>query len=161
MNLYLKQKLFSIGDKYKFTDLEQKVIYEAKKSVLSLTKIYMYDATGKELFLIKKKLIAFMPKYTVFNDGKEVLFIKRKFGIRPKFEMVDAGGAIYLLQGDFLAHDFNISRDGKYIGSIKKKYFSFGDAYELNIDDNYEPALFCSIALAIDNCIHNENKQHH
>lgn len=156
MNLYLKQKIFSIGDKYKFTDSEQKLVYQAKKPAMSLTKIYMDDAEGKEILLIKRKLLAFLPQYTVLKDGKEILYVKKKFSIKPKFDITDNEGSSYSIQGNFIAYDFSLLKNDKLVGSIKKKIFSFGDAYELFIDDSFNPELFCSIALIIDNCIHNE-----
>lgn len=159
MNLYLKQKLFAIGDKYKFTDIDQKVVYLGKKHVLSLTKIHMNDASGKEVYLIKKKLFQILGKYTVLKDNKPVLYVKRRFGVRPKFDVTDSEGNTYNIQGDFLAHDFVLTRNDQFLGSLRKKYFSFGDAYELCVDDAYDPALFCCFALIIDNCIHNENKR--
>jgi uncharacterized protein YxjI len=161
MNLYLKQKLFAIGDKYEFTDESQKIVFLAKKPALSLTKMYLNDANGKELYLIQKQLIALLPKYTVLKDGKEVLFVKKKFSLKPSFDITDGQGNAYKIQGDFFAFDFSMSMNDKYIGSVKKKLFSFGDAYELSIDDSFDPALFCCFALVIDNCLHNENKEHH
>jgi len=159
MNLYLKQKLFSIGDKYNFTDADQKTVFSAKKPALSLTKIYLNDASDKELYVIQKKLFAFLPKYTVFDsEGKEVLSVKKKFSIKPTFEVSDSEGNAYKIQGDYMAFDFTLTKNDKFLGSVRKKIFSFGDAYELSVDDNENPALFCCFALIIDNCMHNENK---
>ena len=161
MELFLKQKLISIGDKYKFMDKSEKVVFEGKKSPLSLTKIFLNDPSGKELFMVKKKLIRILPKYWIMKDGQELVTIQGKFSIRPKFEVSDVEGNSYAITGDFLSFDFNISKNGKFVGSIKKKLFSFGDAYYLNIDDDFDPALFCAFALVIDNCQHNENNNRH
>ncbi|MGI6702336.1 MAG: LURP-one-related/scramblase family protein [Christensenellales bacterium] len=153
MNLYLRQKIFAIGDKYNFTDIDGKIVYKAKKPVTSLTKIYLNDASGKELYLIKKKLFKIFAKYKVFKDGNEVLNIKRKFAIKPKFEVTDSEGNLYTVQGDFLAHDYVLTKNDKFIGAFRKKYIALGDSYELSVDDDYDPALFCCFALIIDNCL--------
>lgn len=161
MNIYLKQKLFAIGDKYDFTDINQKIIYQAKKPALSLTKIFMNDPNGQELFLIKKKLFKFLSEYNVYKGDKLMLTVKKRFSMKPKYDIMDGEGKNYNLTGNFIGFNFQLVYEDKYIGSVNKKYFSFGDAYELSVDDDYDPALFCCIALIIDNCIHsNKNKRY-
>ncbi len=156
MNIYLKQKVFAIGDKYDFTDYNQKLLYQGKKPALSITKMYLYDAEGKEIYYIKKKLFSFLSKYTVYKDGKKVLQVNKKFSFSPKYVITDSNNNEYSLQGNIIAYDFELKCNDRFVGSVRKEYFSFGDAYELTISDDYDPALFCSIALIIDNCNHNK-----
>lgn len=159
MELYLKQKVFAFGDKYKFRDKDQNIIFYGKKPALSITKKYLMDKDNNELFMIKRKLISILPKYTIFKDGEQVMTIKKKFAFRPKFNIEDKDGVEYTIQGNLLAWDFQIYGNEKYIGSISKKIFSIGDHYVLDIADDFDPSLFCAIALIIDNCLHNENKK--
>lgn len=156
MKLYLKQKVFAIGDKYKFTDSAGNLVYKGKKPALSITRMYLYDASGNEVCFIKKRLISFMPKYKVFQDKELQLFVRRKlkFG-RPVYVVEDGSGNQFEIKGSWLAWDFTIYAKGRYIGSVHKKFFHLGDTYELDIADDYDSALFCSLALILDNSLHN------
>ncbi|HHU43921.1 MAG: LURP-one-related family protein [Bacillota bacterium] len=156
MNIYLRQRVFSISDRYKFTDYNQKLLFQGKKPALSITRMYLNDAAGRELFYIKKKLFRILPRYTIFQRGKPIMNIKGKFAIRPQFEITDPRGNEYFLKGNIIAYDFELFRNNAFIGSVRKRFLSFGDAYELAISDNFDPALFCAIAMVIDNCLHNK-----
>lgn len=159
MKIYLKQKVFAIGDKYDFTDADQRLMFQAKRPAMSLTKLYLTDPDGRERYQIHKKLFSFMPRYTVLAGGTPVLTLKKRFSLRPKYDVTDAQGNACQLEGDFGAYQFQLSYAGKTFGSVRKKMFSFGDAYELDVAEGYDPALFCAIAVIIDQCLHNQKNQ--
>lgn len=155
MHIYLKQKVFAIGDKYNFTDESQQVLFQGKKPAFSLLRMYLNDPEGKELYFVKRKLLSFMPCYRIMKNEEVLYTIKQKFGFRNNFVITDNEGNELRIQGSFYAYDFTLFLADKFIGAINKKIFSFGDAYDLNIADDFDPALFCTIAMVIDNCLHN------
>ena len=161
MKLYLKQRVLAIGDKYKFTDSNGNLVFKGKKPALSITRIYLNDINGDEVCYIKKRLMSLMPKYKVFQDKELKLFVRRKlrFG-RPRFIIEDGNNNEFEIKGSWLAWDFTVYMQGQYIGSIHKKFMHIGDTYELDVSDNFDPALFCALALIIDNSMHNnQNKR--
>ena len=88
------------------------------------------------------------------------IYLKQKvFAIGDKYDFTDAQGNACALEGDFGAYQFQLSYSGKTFGSVRKKLFSFGDAYELDVADGYDPALFCAIAVIIDQCLHNQKNR--
>ncbi len=159
MKIYLKQKVFAIGDKYDFTDADQKLLFQAKRPAMSLSKLYLTDPDGNERCQIHKKLFSFIPQYAVVQGGTPVMTVKKRLSFRPKYDITDNQGHAYTLEGDFGAYQFQLSYDGKPFGSVRKKLFSFGDAYELDVADGYDPALFCAIAVIIDQCLHNQKNR--
>lgn len=160
MKLYLKQRVFAIGDKYKFTDSKGNLVYKGKKPALSITRMYLYDINGDEVCYIKRRLISLMPKYKVFKNRELKLFVRKKlrFG-RPRFVVQDGNQNEYMIKGSWLAWDFTIYMGDQYIGSIHKKFMHLGDTYELDVADNYDPALFCAMTLIIDNSLHNNRNK--
>ncbi len=158
MKLYLKQKVFAIGDKYKFKNAAGEVVFEGKKGALSLTKMELTDDKGEELCRIKRKLIALFPEYKIYKEEQEVIKIKKKFSlIRPKFVLTDAEGFEYKMDGNWYEMSFQLEFKDAFVGSIRKKFIAIGDSYELNISDDFPADVFCCIALVIDNCLHNGN----
>ena len=161
MKLYLRQRVLVIGDKYRFTDSDGNLVFKGKKPALSITRMYLNDAYGEEQCFIKRRLVSLMPKYKVFKGKEQVLYIRKKlkFG-RPKFIVEDANKKSFEIKGSWMAWDFTVFFKGEYIGAIHKKFLRIGDTYELDISDSYDPALFCSLALILDNSMHgNKNKR--
>jgi uncharacterized protein YxjI len=53
--------------------------------------------------------------------------------------------------------DYVISRNCQVIGEIHKKWLSWGDTYLLLIYNPADAPFFTALAIAVDNCLHNEN----
>ena len=57
------------------------------------------------------------------------------------------------LDGDFFAHEYSLIDGSNTIMKLSRKWFTWGDSYELDIADNQDPLLCLSIALAVDCCL--------
>jgi uncharacterized protein YxjI len=61
---------------------------------------------------------------------------------------IDAAGIE--VQGNWWDMDFEVYQNGNVIGSVSKKWFTWGDSYELQImNDEMEP-LLVALVVAID-----------
>ena len=158
MKLYLKQKVFSFSDKYDVFDENENVIYNGEAKLFSFgAKIRLLDNMGEEKFYIEQKLMRFLPEYHIFRGEVLCAVVKKEFSFfTPKINVSSDYGEFVIL-GDFFSMNFSVECNGEYIGCINKKWLSWGDTYELDISDSTDPAFFCSLVIAIDNCLHNEN----
>lgn len=163
MRYYIKQKVFSIKDRFKVTDESQNELYEVKGSFMSLSnKLELKDMNGNVLYHAKKKILSLMAKYTLFNDhGKEVAHIKRKFSLRPNFDLEILGQHLSV-EGSLYGHAFDIIDHENHIASINKKYLSWGDTYEIDIHESDNKELYLFVVIIIDQVIHEKkHRQHH
>ena len=161
MKYYIKQKVFSLKDKFTIKDNSQKDVYQVKGKIMSLTnKLELLNMDGSQVLNSKKKLFRFLPLYHIYtNHGEELAEIKKKFSFKPKFD-VRVGNQKYQVEGSFFAHSFQILKDDVEVASIIKKVFSFGDSYEIDILEENQTQLFLFIVIIIDQIIHeNKNKQ--
>lgn len=56
MTLYIKQRVFSIGDTYHVYDVNQEPVFEVRSEIFTLgAKIHLYNMAGEELFYIKRR----------------------------------------------------------------------------------------------------------
>ncbi len=158
MELYLKQKVFSVGDKYNIFDAEGNLVYSVKGQIFSFApKFFMYDEFGNELFMIQKKLMALMGKYEIYENGFLSAVVSREFTFfKPKLN-VESNTGRYSINGDFFSWDFDIQNDGKRVAQVAKKLFSWGDTYEISIFDENNAAFICALIITLDNCFHNNN----
>ncbi len=159
-NLYIRQKVFSIGDRYNILNEAGQPVFSVESEIFTFgAKIHLLDTTGAELYFIQQKLFKFLPEYHIYNGDLLCAVIKKEFSfLKPKLNITSQFGD-YTFEGNLFAMDFAILNNGLRIGELHKKWLSFGDSYELSIYDDNNVAFFCALTIAIDHCLHNENNK--
>ena len=158
MKLYIKQRIFSLGDKYDVYDADENVVFDVESEIFTIgAKMHLYDTQGQELYYIKRKLTFFLAEYEIYYHDQLCATISQEFKFFHSKLNVDSSIGNFTIEGDFMAMDYEILRDGQYFGSIHKKWLSWGDSYELDIPDARNAGFLCALVIAIDNCLHNEN----
>jgi uncharacterized protein YxjI len=160
MKYYVKQKVFTLKDKFFIKDFDQNDIYQVQGKFMSISnKLQLLRMDGTEVLNSKKKLFRLFPFYEIFTPlGEVTATIQKKFAIKPKFDVV-MGNEELKVEGSFFAHSFGIMKDGRTIASIEKKVFSFGDSYEIDIEDETQLDLLLFIVIIIDQVIHESEKK--
>ena len=157
--LYIKQKVFSFGDKYNIYNESGQPVFSVQGEVFTFgAKIHIYDATGTEIFFIQQKLFRFLPEYHIYSGNTLSAIIKKEFSFfTPKLSIQSEFGD-YTFVGNLFGMDFSILRNNISVGELHKVWLSWGDSYELIINNDNDIPLFCALSIAIDHCIHNENR---
>ena len=147
--LYMRQRVFSLGEKFSVKDAEEKEVYFVEGSFLQVPKTFsIRDNTQNEVALITKKTFSFLPTFFVSVTGQETMTIKKEFSFLKARYSIDAAGIE--VQGNLWDMDFEVYQNEKFIGAVSKKWFTWGDSYELQIaDDEMEP-LIVALVVAID-----------
>jgi len=161
MRLYIKQKVFSFGDKYNIFDEWGNPKYTVQGEVFSFgKKLHVYDLNGQEVIFIQQKVFAFMPKYFVYIRGQLAVTIVQKFTMfRPHFNVE---GTDLRVEGEFFAHDFRlVNGQGQVVMILNKKYMTWGDSYQMEISDPAMELLCIGVNLCIDAAIHDGNRNSH
>ena len=155
MKLYIKEKVFSWGDKFTVKDAYGNDKYFVQGEVFSWgKKLHVYDRYGQEAAFIKQELFRFLPTYTVFCDDRQVAQIRKEFTfLFPKYSIDGLGWEI---DGSFMAHDYAISQNGQTIVQISKEWMTWGDSYELDISDPANEIVALAVVLTID-CVTESN----
>ncbi len=132
----VRGKVFSIGDKLKLEDLN-----------------------GNELFFIEQQVFRFLPEYYIYAGGQQVASVKKQLTFfTPKFVINSTYGS-YDIEGDIFGYDFQISKDGITVATINKKWFSFSDSYGIEIVDGEDHAFLLTLAIVIDQVLHDKKKR--
>lgn len=158
---YLKQKVLAITDRYKLYDEKSNLAYYVESQFLSLAhKMYFYRASDKtQLYEMKKKIFSFLPRYFMLSpEGEELASIQMRFALlKYKLDITSKFGQ-FVMNGDFLAHDFNVTDNGKVMVEVHKKWISIGDAYEVTIMDEEKTDFLLALVLLIDDCLFNRQR---
>ncbi len=157
MQLFIKQKLLSIGDKYNITDANENPVFTVKSRVISplLHKKYLLDAAGRRLMTIQRKIVDILPNYIIKDaDGNKIARVKRKFSFRHNFMIIGYNKDLSI-KGDLFAWNFSIYQGDEQVGSVSKKIIHLADQYTLNISYAEDAPFFTACIIAIDNLCHN------
>lgn len=155
MKLYIKEKVFSWGDKFTVKDEFGADRYMVEGEIFSWgKKLHVYDMSGGEVAFIKQELWSLLPKYCVFCDGQQVAQIRKEFTfLFPRYIIAGLGWGI---DGSFMAHEYEITANGRRIVSISKEWMTWGDSYELDIADPKNALIALAVVLTID-CVTESN----
>ena len=156
MKYYIKQKVFSIGDRFHIYDENGNERFEVQGKFFSIgKKLRLYSMTGEELAYIHQKITLFLSQYYIARNGNDIALIKQKFRFfRHEFITEGFNWSIF---GDFLSHSYTICEGNKVIAAIKKRWFAWGDTYEIDIADGVDEVNALCVVLIIDSVIDSEN----
>ena len=155
MKLYIKEKVFSWGDKFTVKDAygEDKYIVEGEVFTFG-KKLHVYDRSGREVAFIKQEVWSFLPRYYVFCGDRQIAEIKKEFTFL--FSRYTIEGLGWEIDGSFMAHDYQITKRGRKIVTISKEWMTWGDSYELDIADPADELVALAVVIAID-CVTESN----
>ncbi len=159
MKLYIKQRVFSLGDKYDVYDSQENIVFNVESELFTIgAKLHLYNTQGQELFYIKRSFTLFLADYEIYQENNVIARISQEFSFFHAKLNVESMMGEFEINGDFMSMDYQIIRNGQYFGGVYKKWLSWGDSYELDIPENQNAGFFCALVIAIDNCLHNESK---
>ena len=149
MKLYLKQKVFSWRDRFYVKDENGNDRYAVEGEIFSWgKKLHIYDANGAETAFIRQKVLAWRPRFFVEIDGRVVCEVVKEITFFKQSYRID--GLSWHLGGDFWAHEYSLADSGRQVMRLSKKWFAWGDSYELDIADPRDELLCLCVALAVD-----------
>lgn len=156
MKLYIRQRVFSLTDRYDIYDEFENPYFHVQSEFLTLTpKLHLYDQTGAEVYFIKRKLTFWLASYEIYRQGTYCAGIQQQFRWFRSHLTVESPYGRMEIRGSFWEMQYEIFCGGIFVGAVRKKWLSWGDSYELEIADESDPGFFCALVIAIDNCIHN------
>ena len=160
MKYIVKQKIFSLSDKFAIKDEYESDVFIVQSKLFNIgKKLKIFDLNENELCYIEQKLFKFMPEYNIYIDGQIIANIKKKFAFFKNDFNITSSLGNYYAEGNVFAHNFNIFRDGLLVSTISKKLFSFTDTYFVEIDDNQDQVVNLAMVIVIDMVCHdNRNK---
>lgn len=149
MKLYIKQKVFSFVDRFTVKDEYGNDVYYVEGELLTIgRKLHVYDKNNIEVAFIKQKVWNIMPKFEIYINNRFVTEIIKNFTLLSQSYRFSS--LSWIVEGNFIAHDYTILDNGRAIMTIRKAWFSWGDSYELDIANDIDEKLALSIVLAID-----------
>ncbi len=156
MELYIKQKVFSLKDKFNVFDFNENIKYRAEGEFISLgKKLHVYDNNNNEVIYIKQKLLTFLPKYEISVAGLETVEIVKNFTFFKHEYTIPAWNM--KIHGDFFAHEYTVEYGGNVIAELSKQWLTWGDTYRINIFNPRDELVALAAILVVDCCMESNN----
>ena len=155
MNLYIKQHVFSWGDKFSIFDESGRERYYVEGEIFSFgKKLHLYDLQGAELAFIRQELFTFLPKYLISRNDTDIAEVMKEFTFfKHEYSVHGLGWQVH---GDFWDHEYEITNDGSPVASVSKEWMTWGDSYELDISNPNDEIVALAVVLTID-CVTESN----
>ncbi|MBQ2767778.1 MAG: LURP-one-related family protein [Clostridia bacterium] len=152
MHLYIKQRIFTWGDKFSVYDESGNEKYVVEGEIFTFgKKLHLYDLAGKELAYIEQQLLTFLPRYMIYRGGEEFAEVVKEFTFfHPEYTVSGPG---WCVRGDFFDHDYEVTDGTAVVASVTKEWFALGDAYEISFGDGVDEIAALAVVLVIDACI--------
>lgn len=152
MKLYMKQHIFTWGDRFSIYDEAGREKYHVEGEIFTWgKKLHLYNLQGNEIAFIQKEILTFLPRYHISRNGVEIAEVVKEFTFFQHEYSVNGLG--WRIHGNFLAHDYEITQGEHTIAAISKEWMTWGDAYEIRINDSADEITVLSVVLVIDACL--------
>ena len=79
---------------------------------------------------------------------KAFTFLKQRYSVN---------GLGWQVNGDFWAHEYEITENGNAVASVSKEWMTWGDAYEIRFHDGVDIIAALAVVLVIDACLEAQN----
>jgi len=160
MRYVMKEKLFSWGDDFTIKDESGRDVFFVDGRAFSFgDKLSFQDMAGNELAFISQRVLSFGPTYEIYRGDQLVAVVKKQlftfFNCRftvdvPGPDDLEAGG-------DFLHHEYELTRHGQPVARVSKQWFSLADTYGVDVADGEDDVLILASTVVIDMVCHDDD----
>ena len=163
MRYVMRQMLFCWGDDFAVKNEAGEDVFFVDGKAFSLgAKLSFQDMQRNELAFIQQRLLSWGPTYEIYRDGALAAVVKKQlFTLFRCTFTVDVPGPDDLeAQGSFLDMEYTITRGGRPVAEVSKRWFSWSDTYGVDIADGEDEVLILASTVVIDMVCHADNKRH-
>ena len=149
MKLFVKEKVFSMHNRYYIYNESDELAYEIESKVFSIgDKTTIYDKDHNVVAYIEQEIFHLTPYYNVYIDDEYKYQIKKKFQFfKNDYELSN----MYKVDGSAFNLNFTIINNyGKTVASVNRKFLSIGE-YQIEIIDEKDIYTILTIIVAITN----------
>ena len=157
MRYLMKQKFFSWADSFTIKDEAGIDVFFVDGQVFSFgDQLSFKDPHGNELASIKQQVFSWGPTYNIYKGDQLYAVVKKELFtfFNCRFSVDVPGPNDLEAEGDFLDHEYVISRGGEAIARVSKQWFSLSDTYGVEVADGEDDVLILASAVVIDMACH-------
>ena len=162
MRYVMRQKLLSLADTFTIKNEQEQDVFLVKGKLFSFgDKLSFQDLAGNELVFIDQRLLNWSPTYEIWKQSELLAVVKRELFsfIHHRFTVDVPGPNDLEAEGDFLDHEYMITRGGSVVATVSKRWFSLADTYGIEVADGQDDVLLLATAVVVDMVCHDDSKR--
>ena len=162
MRYVMRQKLLSLADNFTIKNEQEQDVFLVKGKLFSFgDKLSFQDLAGNELVFIDQRLLNWGPTYELWKQGELLAVVKRELFsfIHHRFTVDVPGPNDLEAEGDFLDHEYMITRGGSVVATVSKRWFSWADTYGIEVAEGEDDVLLLATAVVVDMVCHDDSKR--
>ena len=149
----MREKIISIGDDFVIETAEGQRAFRIDGKALRIRNtIVVRTLDGRELYRVQERKIRLKDTY-VIQRGRETVARLQKALVTPlrdRFSVEIPGGPPLHVQGNVLDHEYTITRQGKPVAAVSKRWFRIRDTYGVEVLPDEDHAFVLALVAAID-----------
>lgn len=149
----LHQALFSFGGDAWIEDDAGNRLFEVDGKTFTIGRtLDLLDPAGNLLYTLHQPVMTIRAKFEISRSGAGVATIEKALFsmFADTFTITLADGGQLEAKGDFLDHEFVVTRDGTEVVSASRAWFSMHDTYGVRVADDFDDPLALTIVIAIE-----------
>jgi uncharacterized protein YxjI len=153
----MRQKMFAFGDDFTVTDEQGHKVFSVDGKVLRIRDTLLFkDAEGRELYKIQEKLLRVRDSLDVKRGGEVVAHVHQALytPLRDRFSIDLTDGSKLQAKGNFLYHEYKISRGDWPAAIVSKRWFRIRDTYGVEVAPQEDALLMLAITVCVDVLAH-------
>jgi uncharacterized protein YxjI len=152
MRYILRERLFSIGGDAMIQDQRGRDLYFVDGKAISLgRRLEIKELKGRVLATIQQTLIALTPTFEIkVHEGTSARVSLKLLSLRDRLKIDVPGSGDLEAVGDLFRHEYSISRRGRAVAQVSKRWLTIADSYGIEIEDDEDQILLLASAVVID-----------
>ena len=91
------------------------------------------------------------------DNERELATIKQKFSFHEKWSINSIYGEYKLESVDLFARSLILTKEGRTVARVDRKYFTIGDTYSLEIDNNEDHPFIIALIIVINQALNSSS----
>jgi uncharacterized protein YxjI len=157
----MKQHFLSWGDDFTIKDGAGNDVFQVDGKVFTWGhQASFLDMQGNELAYIKQRVFSWGPTYEIYRNGNLAATVSKELFtfFRCRFSVDVPGPDDLEAEGDFLDHEYRITRGGAEVAHVSKQWFTWTDTYGVQTADGPDDVLILATAVVIDAVCHEDGR---
>lgn len=149
----MREKLFSIGDDAWIEDSNGNRAFKVDgKALRARSTFVLEDANGNEAASIQEKMLRIKDTMDIERGGRKIASVKKALvsPVRDRFKVELDGRGEWDVQGNILAHEFEITDGRSKVAEVSMKWFRVRDTYGVEVTPGQDVGLVLAVVVALD-----------
>jgi uncharacterized protein YxjI len=113
---------------------------------------------------IQQELLHLHPTFNILSarngeSDRQLAVVKKKFSFLHQKFNIDSIYGQYSLEGlDIFAHSFTLTKNGRVVATVSKKFFSLSDSYGVEIAGDEDQAFILALVIVLDQVLYDKDR---